>query len=194
MRRIAFGVLLWLLRAGIAGAQTIETVAGGGPNNMPALNANIAYPEGVVTDGAGNFYIVSRDLNRVFRVDTQGQLTGGFSGDGGPVIDASLYPVAVTMDASGNLYIADGDNNRVRKVDTLGTITTVAGNGTWGYGGDGGPAVDASLSSPQDVAVDASGNLYIVDTWNNRVRKVDTSGIRRRPPGTHGKPVMRNYS
>jgi sugar lactone lactonase YvrE len=85
-------------------------------------------------------------------------------------------PCGVAVDASGNLYIADTDNNRIRKVTPSGTISTVAGNGTEGYGGDGGPATSAQLASLYGVTVDAGGNLYIADTWNNRIRKVRPSG------------------
>ena len=83
----------------------------------------------------------------------------------------------VAVDMAGNLYVADTSNNRIRKVDTHGIITTVAGNGTSGYSGDGGPAVEASLNRPYEVALDVSGNLYIADSWNHCIRKVDTNGI-----------------
>ena len=83
----------------------------------------------------------------------------------------------MALDASGNLYIADLDNNRIRKVSPSGIITTVAGNGTEGYSGDNGPATSAELYAPYGVALDASGNLYIADEVNNRIRKVSPSGI-----------------
>jgi RHS repeat-associated protein len=103
---------------------------------------------------------------------------GGFSGDGGPATEAQLRtPAGVAADASGNLYIADAYNYRVRKVDANGIITTVAGNGTRGYAGDGGPAIEAQLQGPFGVAMDSAGNLYLADTGNHRVRKVDTNGI-----------------
>ena len=98
-------------------------------------------------------------------------------GDSGPAIDARLnHPAGVAMDAAGNVYIADRDNNRIRRVDTGGTITTVAGTGPAGNSGDGGLAVDAQLSGPESVTVDSSGNLYIADTGNQRVRKVTPGG------------------
>jgi len=164
--------------------QIITTVAGGGPNNMPALLANIS-PLHVAVDSAGNTYIGAPLQNRVFKVDATGQLTvvagsgtPGFGGDGGPATSASLnFPYGVAVDASGNLYIADYYNYRVRRVDTNGVITTVAGNGTIGFSGDGGPATSASLATPTGVAVDGSGNLYIADYRNSRIRKVDPSGI-----------------
>jgi len=93
-------------------------------------------------------------------------------GDGGPATRASLGPSGLALDSSGNLHIADLYSNRIRKVDTSGIITTVAGNGTPGYSGDGGPATDASLYWPSDVALGASGSLYIADHQNNRIRMV----------------------
>ena len=106
-----------------------------------------------------------------------GNGTAGYSGDGGPAASARLNnPSAVYVDGSGNLYIADYYNQRVRKVDPSGTITTVAGNGSSGYSGDGGPATSARLNYPRDICVDGWGNLYIADVLNYRIRKVDSSG------------------
>jgi streptogramin lyase len=98
-----------------------------------------------------------------------------YNGDGGPATSATLtVPSGVAVDGSGNLYIADTGNFRIRKVSAdTGVITTVAGNGNAGYSGDGGPATSASLSFPFGVAVDGSGNLYIADSYNNRIRKVE---------------------
>ncbi|MEO6629106.1 MAG: hypothetical protein ABIP03_11130, partial [Aquihabitans sp.] len=112
-------------------------------------------------------------------IDTvAGNGTRGFSGDGGPATNAEINrPFGVAVDASGNLFIADTFNGRVRKVDTLGTITTVAGAGTNGFSGDGGPATSAQLYQPVAVSVDGGGNLYIADLGNQRVRKVDTLGV-----------------
>ena len=104
----------------------------------------------------------------------------GFSGDGGPAAEASLsFPVWVAFDVEGNLFIPDYGNHRIRRVDVgTGIITTVAGNGEEGFSGDGGPATEASFSSPLGVAVDAEGNLFIADEFNHRVRRVDAdSGI-----------------
>lgn len=102
----------------------------------------------------------------------------GNSGDGGPASEARLSEVrGFVVDAAGNLYFCDNWNNKIRKVDTDGIITTVAGNGMEGYGGDGGPATGAKLNSPEAIALDGSGNLYIADSYNNRVRKVDVNGI-----------------
>jgi len=122
---------------------------------------------------------------RVLLIDVMGAtrvLAGngsvGFSGDGGPAVAAQFdNPTAVAADMAGNLYVADTGNNRVRRISPSGQITTVAGDGEEGYGGDGGPAVDASFDSISGVAVDGQGNLFISDTGNNRVRKVDAQGI-----------------
>jgi RHS repeat-associated protein len=102
----------------------------------------------------------------------------GFRGDGGPASQAQLnWPFRVTVHPSGDVYLADVRNNRIRKIDTQGIITTVAGTGSYAYTGDGGPATAAALKQPQRVAFDASGNMYIADTLNGCVRKVDTNGI-----------------
>ncbi len=164
---------------------TITTFAGGGVGDGgPATKARLRYPSGVAVDAAGNLYIADTVNHRVRKVSTSGTITTvagngtqGFSGDGGSATNASLYgPAGVAVDTAGNLYIADTSNNRVRKVSTSGTITTVAGDGTQGFSGDGGSATNASLDNPYGVAVDTAGNLYIADSYNHRVRKVSTSG------------------
>jgi RHS repeat-associated protein len=171
-------------------AHIIETVAGNGTQGYsgddgPATEAELSYPCGVAVDTSGNVYIADTGNNCIRKVDTSGIITtvtgdgtDGYSGDGGLATEAKLRcPRGVAVDGSGNIYIADMNNNRIRKVDTNGIITTVAGDGTDGYSGDGGPAAQAELNWPDDVAVDGSGNLYIADTHNQCIRKVDTSGI-----------------
>jgi hypothetical protein len=130
----------------------------------------------------GNLFIADTWNNRIRRVDAvtgiittvAGDSIQGFSGDGGPATSASLNsPYGVALDALGNLFIADSSNCRVRRVDAAtGIITTVAGDGNWGFSGDGGPATSASLSGPFGVTVDALGNLFMADYYNNRVRIV----------------------
>jgi len=167
---------------------TITTVAGNGGYRFsgdggPATSASLSDPCGAAVDSAGNLYIADFWNNRIRKV-SGGTITtvvgnggGGFSGDGGPATSASLYfPCGVAVDLAGNLYIADTYNGRIRKVSG-GTITTVAGNGNHGYSGDGGPATSASLYQPEGVAVDSAGNLYISDTFNNRIRKVSGGTI-----------------
>ena len=150
----------------------------------PAVEAELYNPAGVAVDGAGNLYIADASNNGIRKVDSTGTITTiagtgelGFSGDGGPAVEAELYdPAGVAVDSAGNLYIADSGNQRIRKIDSTGTITTIAGTGELGFSGDGGPAVEAELRSPRGVAVDSAGNLYIADSRNRRIRKVDSTG------------------
>jgi hypothetical protein len=167
----------------------ITTVAGGGTNGLgdggAATKAELNNPHGVAVDASGNLFIVDTANQRIRKVGTNGIITTvagngtpGYSGDGGPATSAELnYPHGVAVDASGNLFIADYDNNVIRKVGANGIITTVAGNGTSGYSGDGGLATQAELAWPSGVAVDTSGNLFIADWGNNRMREVGTNGI-----------------
>jgi hypothetical protein len=102
----------------------------------------------------------------------------GFSGDGGPARDATLsFNTGLAMDGQGNLYVADSSNHRIRRINPQGTITTVAGNGVAAFSGDGGPATDASLNNPMAVAVDGDGNVYVADSYNQRVRRIGADGI-----------------
>ena len=161
----------------VAGSSTTGAFGGdGGAATAGQLNT----PAGVALDRSGNLYIADRDNRRIRKVDTAGVIstvagtgTLGFSGDGGAATAARLSsPSGVVVDWAGNLYIADQDSHRIRKVDTAGGISTVAGTGTSGFSGDGGAAVAARLNAPYGVAVDGSGNLYIADGLNNRIRKV----------------------
>ena len=170
-------------------AGTITTIAGDGTagfsgDSGPATAARLDNPLGVAVDGAGSLYIVDEDNNRIRKIDTAGTITtiagdgtAAFGGDGGLAIAAQLNsPSDVAADSAGNVYIADTGNQRIRKVDTAGTITTIAGDGTAGFNGDGGPATDAQLSNPLGVAAGSTGSVYIADTFNLRIRKVDTAG------------------
>jgi len=177
----------------------ITTAAGsgaGGPagDGGPATNAQLFNPAGVAVDGSGNLYVADSSSNRIRRVTPSGIITtvagtgaGGFSGDGGPAISAQLYsPYGVAVDSSGNIYIADSFNNRIRRVAPSGIITTVAGTGVGGFSGDGAPAISAQLYSPYGVAVDGSGNIYIADSFNDRIRRVAPTGIITTVAGTGG--------
>ena len=173
----------------------VTTVAGTGSRSFsgdggPASEAGLSIPTGVAVDRAGDLFIADSGNNRIRKVEVAtgdietvagsgatGFGAGSFSGDGGLATDARLFfPEGVAVDGIGNLFIADSGNSRIRKVDAAtGVITTVAGGGVMG---DGGPATDALLFFPEGVAVDKSGNLFITDTGNNRVRKVNvTNGI-----------------
>ena len=112
-----------------------------------------------------------------YTIDTLAGIGSGEVGDGSPATEAHLiHPLGVAVDGDGNVYIADHRNARIRKVEAAtGTITTIAGTGERGYGGDGGPATQAHLDGPHGVALDAAGNLYIADAWSKRIRKVDAA-------------------
>jgi sugar lactone lactonase YvrE len=170
--------------ADLTTAQTnfISTYAGGGPNGTPLCN-NVAAPWGVAIASNGDIYFSASEgaavnWGAVYKLsgDAMTLVAGtpgaaGYSGDDGPATSANLFPYGVALDGSGNLYIAAHD--RIRKVAAnTGVITTVAGNGSSGYSGDGGPATSATLNQAAGVAVDNSGNLYIADSGNNRIRKV----------------------
>ncbi len=170
----------------------ITTVAGNGIRDFSgdggaSTDAALRFPYGVTVDGVGNLFIADSLNQRVRKVDTNGIIntvagsggfSGGFSGDGGAAVNAALRaPRGVAVDGEGNLLIADVSNQRIRKVDTNGVITTVAGNGTYNFSGDGGAATNATLKFPEGVAVDAVGNFFIADQDNHRIRKVNTSGV-----------------
>jgi uncharacterized protein (TIGR03437 family) len=167
----------------------ISTFAGNngygfGGDGGPATSAVLNHPVGLAFDSAGNLYIGDSNNHRIRKVTPGGVISTvagngnqGFSGDGGPAINAQLNdPFGIAFDPYGNLYIADNGNNRIRVLLTNGTITTVAGNGKAGYSGDMIPATSAELNSPYDVAFDPYGNLYIADANNYRIRKVTPNG------------------
>jgi sugar lactone lactonase YvrE len=171
----------------VSSSGVITTVAGGGeygPYSGPATSARLYNPSGVAIDSAGNLFIADTGNYSIRKVSTSGIITtiagngsGGYSGDDGSATSAQLNsPAGVAVDSVGNIFIADKYNNRIRKVSS-GIITTVVGNGTEGFSGDNGPATSAQLFNPNGVAIDSAGNLFIVDTRNNRIRKVSSSGI-----------------
>jgi len=160
--------------------------AGGGGDGGPATEARLRDPVGLAFDADGNLYIADRGNHRIRRVDAgdgdietvAGSGARGDSGDGGEATEAELdSPEGIAVDDDGNLYVADTQNHRIRRVDAdTGVITTIAGDGTEGDSGDGGPAIGAQLAEPRGVAVDALGRVFIADTVNHRLRRVDLSG------------------
>ena len=166
----------------------ITTVAGNGPqgfsgDNIPANQAYLHFPSGVAVAADGSVYIAERYERRIRRVGPDGIITTfagngnfGFSGDGGPAIQARLEPHSVDVAADGNVYIVDG-LRRIRRVGPDGIITTFAGNGQQGFSGDGGPATQASFFYANDVAVAADGSVLIADHGNTRIRRVGPDGI-----------------
>jgi len=165
-----------------------------------ALSAQLNSPAGLAFDSAGNLYIADSGNNviRIVWAANQSQLLGNintfagdtnpdFAGDGGPALSAEMnHPTAILFDHHGNLYIADTLNNRIRIITTDGNINTFAGNGTAGYAGDGGLAISAELYRPTGLALDAAGNLYIADSFNNVIRVVLTNGLIYTVAGTGG--------
>ena len=165
---------------------TISTIAGTGVQGYsgdggPAIAAQFDGPRSLTGDGAGNLYIADDNNNRVRRIDPSGIVTTlagtgtpAFSGDGGPARAAELnHPRGVAVDGRGDVFIADSMNHRIRMVDPGGVISTVAGCGRQGFGGDGGPATVARLFEPRGVAVNAAGHLFVADTYNDRIRRVE---------------------
>lgn len=173
----------------------ISTIAGTGiagyaGDGGPATSALIYSVGGIVADNMGNVYFTQSGNNCIRKIDTSGIIStiagngqtfdGNDSGDGGLATKAILNsPFALAIDGSGNIYVADAGmgGNRIRKINKQGIISTIAGNGQGGYSGDGGPAIKAAFNSPVGVAVDGSGNIYIADLGNYRIREVNTAGI-----------------
>jgi uncharacterized protein (TIGR03437 family) len=169
-------------------AGVISTVVGNGTcattgDGGPAASASVDSPYGLAVDAAGAVYVSG--ANRVRKFTVGGNITtfagtgsGGFSGDGGTATTAQLFgPQGLTFDAAGNLYVAELGNARIRRVSTSGIIITVAGNGRNAFSGDGGAATQASLGNPIGVAAAPDGSIYIADTENDRIRKVDPNGV-----------------
>jgi len=170
----------------------VEAIAGkgaryghGGDGSL-AIDATFSAPRGLATDAADNLYIATGYDHRIRRIDKEygtistiaGTGVGGFSGDGGPAIAAQLdSPEQLVVDSVGNILISDMLNHRVRRIDAAtGIITTIAGTGAAGYAGDGGPAINAQINHPIDLALAEDGTIYFTDTENNCIRKVDPAG------------------
>ncbi len=171
----------------------ISTIAGNGTagfsgDSGAATAAELSAPYNLAVDGSANVYVADFGNNRIRKVTPAGIITTvvgtgtrSFSGDGGAATAATIsIPQDIKFDTAWNMYIADNVNNRIRKITPAGIITTIAGNGTAGSSGDGGPATAAELSGPSGVAIDRSGNVYISDQYNNRIRKISpatTTGV-----------------
>jgi len=164
VRKVANGIITTIAGTGIAGFSG---------DNGPALGAQVNTPVGIAIDSAGNLYIAESGNSRIRKVTNgiiatvAGNGVYGYSGDNGPATSAQIRPNSVAVDALGNIYIAE--TTRIRKVSN-GVIATIAGNGTLGFSGDGGPATSAQLTDVSGVAADGAGNLYIADFYNHRIR------------------------
>lgn len=180
---------MFVVQSDISG-QIITTLAGNGlygdsGDGGPATAAQFEYVWFTAIDSSGNLYITDNFDHKVRKVATSGVIStfagigsAGFSGDGGLAVSAQFIGAAgIAVDHSGNVYFSDINNRRVRKVNTSGFISTIAGIGSSGFSGDGGPASIAQLSTPYGVAVDDSGNVYVADELNFRIRKINTSGV-----------------
>jgi sugar lactone lactonase YvrE len=185
-----YGLLpcLMLAAAGWANAATTKviTVAGGyAGNGKPATAAGIDQLSSVAVDTKGNLFVTDSGNCQIRKINSKGVIVKfagttvcGFSGDGGPAASAMIdSPSTMVFDGVGNLLFGDEGNSRIRKITPAGIISTIAGNGTAGYSGDGGPATEASLNGPTSLFVDSANNIYITDTFNYVVRKIDAAGV-----------------
>ncbi len=170
----------------ISASGIVSTIAGCGLSGYmgdggPATAARLSDPAGMALDGAGNLYVAEYTNNCLRRVSASGivstvtgALVTGYSGDGGPASAAKLNrPICVFVDQNNEIYIGDHNNSVVRKISNAGIITTIAGTGVLGYGGDGGPATAATFRGPTDMCIDSAGNLLIADYGNSVIRRVD---------------------
>lgn len=150
-----------------------------------ATSAQLNTPTGIALDASGNVYFADTMNNRIRKIDSNGIIVtvagngvAGFGEDGGIATAAQLNnPRGIAVDTVGNLFVSDTQNHRIRKVNSSGIITTLAGSGTAGYGGDGGAATAATINTPGGIAVDSSGNIYFADTKNHRIRRIAPNGI-----------------
>lgn len=167
----------------------VSTIIGSGRHDfyspgVPLTSTPLDWPGALALDSTGNIYFANEHTYRIAKtqngvlVNFAGAgVSSGYSGDGGRATDALLSRVTGIGSANGVLYIADETNHRIRQVTPDGTIRTIAGTGSAGFSGDGGPATSAQLNMPADVKVDQNGNIYIADMMNHRIRRIDSSGI-----------------
>jgi len=186
VRRIACAMVVGISFAGAASAQSQYTQIAGGAfgDGGAATAANMQGATDVVVDAAGNIYVSQFNANRIRKIATNGVVTTliggttGFSGDNGLAINAAMdRPDGLAVDSIGNVYFSDRGNRRVRRIAPNGVITTIAGNGSGATSGDNGLAVNAGVTAPSGLVLDAAGNLYIADQVANRIRKVTPGGI-----------------
>lgn len=196
MYRVSFILILLLgyLPAVYAG-YTIETIAGGergySGDGGPATAASLIRPTGIAIDNQGNMYIADRDNRRIRKIDSTGKITTiagdgseNSTGDGRLASEAQLVSAyGLVVDSGGNIYFSEHLSHKVRKIDVTGFITTVAGNGQAGFSGDGDFSTSAQLDTPKGLAIDDAGNIYIADSGNHRIRKIETTGIIRTVAG-----------
>ena len=191
VQHLASCIWISLLAAALSGSigsaqtPTVSTVAGTGTAGFsgdggPATQAKLGNALTVTVDNQGNLVIVDGSNSRVRRVSSAGIITtiaggGGGTGDGGQATASMVFPSSVAFDAAGNMYIAQGLT--IRKVNTAGVISTIAGNGSGPGNGDGGPASNATFFFATSIAVDNLGQIYITESVNSRVRKIDANGI-----------------
>jgi|GEM_PF-1145389 len=182
---------------GPVGSETITLLAGRSPSGYsgdggPATNAQFQRPYSVAYDAAGNCYVSDAGTHRIRKIDTNGTITafagnGGtaYNGDGMAATNAAIWvPLGIACDTNGNVFIVSHEGNRIRKVATNGIITTIVGDGSQSSGGDGGPATSAKVNRPTDLAFDGAGNLYVVEQFGHRVRKITPGGVITRVAGT----------
>ncbi|MEU6475374.1 SMP-30/gluconolactonase/LRE family protein [Streptomyces sp. NPDC047017] len=170
-------------------APPIRTIAGTGVGGFegdegPAVSARLNYPYGIAVDGTGTLYFSDHGNHRIRKITAEGTITtiagtgtAGYKGDNVPATSTQLnWPRGVAVDGAGTVYIADSSNHRVRKVAADGTISTVAGTGRAGFGGDGGLAASAQLNNPFGLAVDGAGVLYVAEYNGHRIRRITADG------------------
>jgi len=181
MKKLLF--FISIMTAYLVTAQTVSTYAGTGAIGSadgPAASATFRGPAHAAIDAAGNIFVADMLNNKIRKIDASGVVstyagTGAAGSANGPAASATFsYPRRVLVDNAGNVYVADGSNHKIRKIDTSGNVTTFAGDGT--SGSTDGPAASASFTVPNGLAIDSAGNIYVVDSNNQKIRKIDTSG------------------
>lgn len=185
----SFYISEWHRVRKISGDGTIVTLIGDASpgfngDNIPSRSARLANPAGFCIDQVGNIFIADALNHRVRKVTPEGIVTtlagtgeAGYSGDNGAATSARLNrPSAVTVDTAGTVYVSDTGNQRIRAIGPDGLIRTIAGTGAAGFGGDGGPGASAQLNNPRGIAVDESGNVFVADAGNARIRRIDSQG------------------